>query len=668
MNVETGYSTQTVTQEPAVLKLRLRAQVDELAKEKESLNERVHGLVQRIGSATSSNENSPVLGDLDLNEFVLIDTKTNAEKNQLAACQDQQSQLTHVQQEVSAELHVVGAQINEEVQLTLLQRQLQRIQENLRQIAKREGTTLISALTTGAVAVGAAVTGPAIIGSAAAVGVGAISANELLKILRRHFNDVGADDRLQAIDLALSEIEEKRRQAQECNERASKSLSRLSKTLEAVEKEIKSLEAPIQEADQKLNKVIQEAKANLQASSANLRLQKQYLERAMDSSTKALAVLMNQSRQLDLLRTKKYTIKDATDLNRVIEEINQTITGVQSSSKEAYGLQLDSSQNMLKAFELLSEFNRANANSYKLVLELQTVQEQLKVAQASVEEMKHGLEETKVTTKELKNELKTQHQLNADQGDVILVAQDQLTKHRESSQPLMESTFVGGYSAFGVGLAAGGLMLGPMGAIGGGLLGYLVLARKAAQVAHLARKALRSGVLNEDRLIFEKLEKDLATRRVKPEDPVSINGWFGPSQGSIFGTYTLKLAWNYASSLSKSFVGKEVIPVLKSAHAGYVLFQCGPLQTTLKFDLNNPDYHTYGAISVPHQMILCTILTKALEAHQITPQQVSSFLEQLNSLKVNFQEIVMIHPDSLGMTTLRRRCEQLMTVSDQVHR
>ena len=473
-----------------VLILRLRADKKELEAQKSGLEEKVNQLSSSLAKSTSGRvllqqsshtytNISPVsISEMETGEVQAIESD---DENTYFDCEQGQDNLETLKNKevvIDNKTAVVESQIQEEQQLTLLQRigyQLSdKVGRHLIKVVRREGTTLASAATTAAVGVGFAVAGPAGAGILA-IGAGLISGNELLKIVLRHFNDLGATDHLQAVGKALDSIEAKNFKAAQSIEHAMALQKQVHTSIGEIAAQIQTLEALLKNADAKLSATIQKAIYQLKNSQETLLQQHTCLEQAVGASKGCIFILDAQRKQINDLLGADYKIESQEDLEAVLKEINASLNAIQSSSQESYVLQLKATNAILEALEMNGKLLKSNDISCKLIGEIQTVQQELQAAQQDLSEMAEKASEAKKATEKLEKELQLQRQLNKEQQADIAVAKDQLEKEKAEEKFGEESIRIGS-----VGAAVGG----GMAALALGGAGYC---RRLARVSRIKR-------------------------------------------------------------------------------------------------------------------------------------------------------------------------------------
>ena len=122
----------------------------------------------------------------------------------------------------------------------------------------------------------------------------------------------------------------------------------------------------------------------------------------------------------------------------------------------------------------------------------------------------------------------------------------------------------------------------------------------------------------------------------------------------------LTSTYNFGAYLFNLAYGSTRAPIWKSTRSGELQCQLGGIGFKLQFDKLNPNHEEYGALPLQEQQQLAAQLTSALEAGNIAPGAVMRLLNQLSSVQVDLESIIMITPHSRAFEALKRKCEKLL--------
>ncbi|CRX37659.1 hypothetical protein [Estrella lausannensis] len=525
-------------------------------------------------------------------------------------------------------------------------------------IAKREGTTLVTALVTGGTAVAATVSAPALLSLLAAVGGGAIVANELKKMVVRELNDVGANEHLQILEGALNSLRARNKAAIDLITKASDKQNEIQNKLSEVEKEIESLETNLETAQGELKEAISKALANHKELRGCLLQQNYDADSAIKGTMKSMETLKQQEGKIRHLMEANYSIKSQQDLDDVIETINQELTDILSMTTTTHGQLVQTLNFMISVSNTQKVIVSLAHDSYQLIGQMQAIQIQLEQAQEKVASIEQKVDEMQVINKAQAEDLEKLQQGRKEDARDIEVAKDALDREKQIEKFGNESMMIGNAISTGGGAALGLAFGGGVGAFMMGAVGAY-LSPTAIRGVHYARKFMKANQRMNDQAMAEKLQSDLkaaSKQTTGNEVPITIKAAYGPSQGNIL-QQTAKGLWNMGASASSYFYGAQTANSWLSAYAGSV--QCTLANVSFDLSFHKKNDTKYGAVNVEEQQKLSNSLSDALD-NGIHPQAVLNLLDGLSTVEINHEVIVMISLSSPAMANLREKCNRML--------
>lgn len=530
--------------------------------------------------------------------------------------------------------------------------------DNMLKIAKNEGTTLLTGLTTAAAGTLGVFYVNGITATALGLGAIAISTNEFYKIFKRHLDDIGAEDHLKIIDHALNNLVLRNHEAKESIQKADSYLKKTTDKIEELDSQRKNLQTLIESHDETLKKYVEASLDQIETLINQLNTQKDNIEKAKDLGMNSLSILEKQMDLLKNLHQKEFTLKTEDDVVKTIKLIKEEINSIFAMSKEAYEYQKKSSDFLYEALESTSNVNKLTDQLCYLIGEIEVARLELENAGNIIQEMQTNIEKTNLNTKGLENELGRLKTISENQTFDLKIAKDQLDAKKRTEHIDPDTAILGSMSAASIGMAGGYLIGGTTLALGGtfiGLIGFGPFAIKSVMYARKILNAKKEIDVKDQMNALNRLSRSLIERA----NGVTVDANYGYSQGNLIGASGLKSIWNLGGQLINKMYGDTLVSEWKSEVAGVVTCHIGTLTIPIAFNKTNPEMKNYGAIPLQTQQELAKVLKNGLNS-KFPPEMVLDLLKQLEEVRIGNESVVMIKKTSNAMAALKKECVDLL--------